>query len=92
MKKAIAIMMLLAGGLSAAPRVSVGIGFGAPAPVAAVPPCPGPGYTWIDGYYAPNRVWVAGYWRPPAVVVAPRYSHARAFEHRFENRSEHFRR
>jgi len=86
MKKAIAIMMLLAGGLSAAPRVSVGIGFEAPAPVAVVPPCPGQGYTWIDGHYAPNRVWVAGYWRPPAVVVAPRYGHARVFEHRFEHR------
>ena len=88
MKKAIAIMMLLASGLSAAPRVSVGIGFGAPAPVAVAPPCPGPGYAWIDGYHAPNGVWVAGYWAPPAVAVAPRYGHARAFEHRFE----HFRR
>jgi hypothetical protein len=60
MKKATAIMMLLAGGLSAAPRVSVGIGLGAPAPVAVAPPCPGPGYTWIDGYHAPSGVWAPG--------------------------------
>ena len=63
MKKAIAVMMILAGSLAAAPRVTFGIGFGAPAPVAVVrPACPGPGYTFINGYYAPNGVWVAGYW------------------------------
>jgi hypothetical protein len=68
MKKAMAVMMLLAGGLCAAPRVTVGIGFGVPAPVVVVRPvCPGPGYAWVDGYYAPNGVWVAGYWAPPAV-------------------------
>jgi len=90
MKKAIAVMMLLAGGLFATPRISVGIGFGAPAPVAVVrPACPGPGYTWVDGYYGPSGVWVAGYWAPPAVVrVAPRVEHARVIDHRFE----HFRR
>lgn len=90
MKKAMAVMMLLAGGLCAAPRVTVGIGFGVPAPVAVVRPvCPGPGYAWVDGYYAPGGVWVAGYWAPPAVVrVAPRYERARIVDHRFE----HFRR
>jgi hypothetical protein len=36
MKKTVAVMMLLAGGLFAAPRVTVGIGFGVPAPVAVV--------------------------------------------------------
>jgi hypothetical protein len=88
MKKAIAVMMLLAGGLFAAPRVSFGVGFGAPAPVAVVQPaCPGPGYTWMDGYYA-GGAWVAGYWAPPVVRVAPRYEHARVIDHRFE----HFRR
>lgn len=93
MKKAMAIAMLLAGGLFAAPRVTIGIGFGAPAPVAVVrPACPGPGYSWVDGYYAPNRVWVAGYWAPPAVVrVAPRY--VPVHEHAVINRRvEHFRR
>lgn len=72
MKKTIAMMMLLGGGLFAAPQIRVGIGFGAPAPVVvAQPACPGPGYTWVDGYYAPTGVWIAGYWAPPAVVRAP---------------------
>ena len=90
MKKVIATMMLLAGSLAAAPRVTFGIGFGAPAPVAVVRPvCPGPGYVLMDGYYAPNGVWMAGYWAPPAVVrVAPRHEHVRADDLRFE----HFRR
>ena len=90
MKKAIAVMMILAGGMLAAPRVTVGFGFGVLAPVAVVRPvCPGPGYVWMDGYYAPNGVWVAGYWAPPAVVrVAPRFAHERFVVPRFE----HFRR
>ncbi len=89
MKKTVALMMILAGGLLAAPRVTVGIGFGAPAPVAVVPVCPGPGYVWMNGYYAPNGVWVAGYWAPPAFVrVAPHYYHAPVIARRFG----HFRR
>lgn len=90
MKKTMAVMMLLAGGLVAAPRVSVRLGFGVPAPVAvARPACPGPGYSWVDGYYAPNGIWTSGYWAPPAVVrVAPRYEHARVFDRHYE----HFRR
>jgi hypothetical protein len=79
MKKAMAVMMLLAGGMFAAPRVAVGIGFGIPAPVAVVRPvCPGPGYTWVNGY-----------WAPPVVVrVAPRFYHARIVTPHFD----HFRR
>jgi hypothetical protein len=91
MKKAIAVMMLLGGGLFAAPVVRFGVGFGAPAPVAVVRPvCPGPGCAWVNGYYAPDGVWVAGYWAPPAAVVrvGPRFDRARAFDGRFE----HFRR
>jgi hypothetical protein len=70
MKKAlIATMFLAATSMFAAPRISVGIGFGAPAQVAIVrPACPGPGYTWVDGYYT-NGAWVAGYWAAPAPVV-----------------------
>ncbi len=96
MKKAMTVMMLLAGGVFAAPRVDVGIRFGAPAPVAVVRPvCPGPGYTWVDGYYADGGAWVAGYWAPPAIMrVAPRYERARVYDRgpvvRHEN--EHFRR
>ena len=93
MKKTIAVMMLLAGGLFAAPRIQFGIGFGAPAsPVAVVrPACPGPGYTWVDGYYAPNGGWVAGYWAPPAVVtVAPSYGYGYGYAPHFD-RDDHAR-
>jgi hypothetical protein len=96
MKKAIAMMMLLGGGLFAAPAVRFGIGFGVPAPVAVVRPvCPGPGYAWVTGYYAPDGVWVGGYWAPPAAVVrvGPRFDRGRAFDGRaFYGRAEHFRR
>ena len=101
MKKVIATMMLLAGSLAAAPRVTFGIGFGAPAPIEVVRPvCPGPGYVWVDGYYAPNGVFVSGYWAPPAVVtVGPRFAHAPVFyhdvdhDHHFaDHRFDHFRR
>ena len=94
MKKAVAVMMLLAGGLFAAPRVTFGVGFGVPGPVAVVrPACPGPGYTWVDGYYAPSGVWTAGYWAPPVVRVAPHYDRDRFADHaRFDHRADHFRR
>ena len=88
MKKTIAMMMLLGGGLFAAPRISVGIGFGAPAPVVvARPACPGSGYTWVDGYYAPNGVWVAGYWAPPALVQ----ENVRVYERDHDRYNDHFR-
>lgn len=78
MKKAMLGMVLAGGSLFAAPHVSIGIGFGAPAPVAVVrPACPGPGYSWVDSYYAPNGGYVAGYWAPPVVRVAPRYDSPR---------------
>ena len=74
-------------------RFGVGIGFGvpvapavvAPAPVVVappvvgyIPPCPGPGYTWIGGtwvFAGGHRDWHPGYWR------APVYG-ARAYRHR----------
>jgi hypothetical protein len=96
MKKAFAAMMVLAGGLMAAPRVAVGIGFGVPAPVAVVRPvCPGPGYNWVNGYYGPAGVWVGGYWAPPAFRVAPRAVvpvYPRYERARVAPRYEHFRR
>jgi hypothetical protein len=59
---------LLAGGLglgatsaqAAEFRVVVG------GPRAYVPPCPGPGYAWVAGYYN-NGYWVPGYWNAPRV-------------------------
>ncbi|HTW61820.1 MAG TPA: hypothetical protein VMD55_08415 [Terracidiphilus sp.] len=45
-----------------AARIGVGVYVGGPA--AYVPPCPGPGYAWVAGYYT-NGVWVPGFWRAP---------------------------
>jgi len=89
MKKALLVMVLVAGSALAGPRFAVGFGFGAPAPVAVVQPaCPGPSYVWVDGYYGPNRIWVPGYWRAPVVIthpfVAPRhFDRGRDFRHDF---------
>ncbi len=87
MKTKILAGLLLAGStMFAAPRVSFGIGFGAPvvvAPpiVAAVPPCPGPGYVFVDGYWQfAGGGWRGGYYRAPE-----------HFEH-FDRHAEHFRR
>jgi hypothetical protein len=93
MKNKLLILALLsATSIFAGPRVFFGIGFGAPVyytpppppppPVVsyAAPAYPGPGYTWVGGYYYPagaRYVWHGGYWtRPPYVGarwVAPRY-------------------
>jgi len=42
-----------------AAQVGIYVGIGAPA--VYVPPCPGPGYVWVNGYWA-NGAWVPGYW------------------------------
>jgi hypothetical protein len=71
------IMMLAGGSLFAETHFSIGIGIAVPGywappppPVVhyAPPPCPGPGYTWIAGYWypaGPRYVWRAGYWARP---------------------------
>ena len=94
--KLLAVLLLAGSSMFAAPRFYFGVGVGAgpyfghryyaaPPPVvryhAVVRPVyPGPGYSWIDGYYypvGPRYEWRAGYWaRPPyrgANWVAPRY-------------------
>jgi hypothetical protein len=48
-------------GLTATPAKAAQIGFYIGSGPGYVPPAPGPGYTWIDGYYA-NGYWVPGYW------------------------------
>ena len=95
MKTKLFVMVMLAGGsLFAETHISIGVGIGTPgyyyaAPpppvVAYAPPCPGPGYTWITGYWYPGGSrysWHAGYWALPPYAggywVAPRY-----YEHRY---------
>jgi hypothetical protein len=89
MKKKLAMLMVVAGGaLMAQTRFSVGVQVGAPgyygaaavAPsaVAYRPPCPGPSYVYVDGYYDGYGNWFNGYWTMPpyagAYWVAPRFT------------------
>jgi len=86
----IALTLLAASGLLAQTRFFVGarIGYRAPAPVvmyaaplaAYAAPSPGPGYTWVAGYWnpvGPRYRWHAGYWTRPAFGgarwIAPHY-------------------
>src|ERR1700730_14025936 len=95
MKTKLLAMMLLAGGaMFAQTRFSIGVGFGGhgagfyqPPPSYAynIPPCPGPDYTWVDGYWSQDygrNTWVAGYWNRPfssGFQVAP------SFDNRFND-------
>jgi hypothetical protein len=104
--KLLAVALIAGGTMFAQPRVSIGIGVGGygPPPVyaQAVPACPGPGYTWVDGYWVPQggrNVWIAGFWRAPFAggyrvaprVVAPRYFNAYRDNDRFRGRDDHGR-
>jgi hypothetical protein len=87
--KLLLTLMLATGSLFAGTHFSFGINIGSPgyyyAPppprvVAYAPPCPGPGYTWVAGYWypsGPRYSWHAGYWAVPPYAngysVAPRY-------------------
>ena len=73
-KKLIALVLLAGSSAFAQSRFSVGIGIGAPV-VASRPFSPGPGYTWVDGYYDPYGAWMNGYWAPAVASFgfAPRY-------------------
>jgi hypothetical protein len=99
MKTRLLVLLLLAGSaMFAATHVVVGIGIGGhgyygprAAVVAYAPPCPGPGYVWVPGYWygaGPRSLWHAGYWRPRPYVdayrVGPRgYGH---FDRGFRDR------
>jgi len=102
----LAVALIAGGTMFAQPRVSIGIGVGGygpgvyPPPAYAqayVPACPGPGYTWVDGYWAPERgrnVWIAGFWRAPYVDryrVAPRFVEPRYEGYRRFDRDNHDR-
>ncbi len=94
MKKKILPGLLLAGStMFAAPRVSFGVGFGAPAPmVSAIPPCPGPGYVFVNGYWrfaGGDRGWGGGDYYRRAPERSERFD--RGAEH-FNRGAEHFRR
>jgi hypothetical protein len=71
---------VLAGGLglgatsAQAAQIRVVVGTG---PAAYVPPCPGPGYAWVNGYFN-DGYWVPGYWNYVGVgrvVVGGRFGY-----------------
>lgn len=74
-KMILPILLLAATSAVAETRVSIGIHVGGgyghypPPPVYVYqPPCPGPGYAWVPGYWygaAPRYSWRSGYWAPP---------------------------
>jgi hypothetical protein len=94
---------VLAGGLglgatsAQAAQVRVYVGAGN---AAYIPPCPGPGYVWVAGFYN-GGYWTPGYWNyagGPRVVVGGRFGfvdHDRGFyrgdrdNHRVVVRDDH---
>ena len=90
--KLLAVMLLVGGSLFAQTRFSVGVGFGGqgdgsylapPSYADDIPPCPGPDYYWVDGYWSPDHgrnTWVAGSWNKQPFSVAP------PFDDRFNDR------
>ena len=96
MKTKLLAMMLLAGGsMFAQNRFSVGIGFGGqgagfyqppPSYASNIPPCPGPDYTWVEGYWSQNygrNIWVPGYWN--RLPFSSGYQVAPRFDNRFND-------
>jgi hypothetical protein len=81
-----AAMVAGAAALGAAPALAAEFGVYARGPAAYVPPCPGPGYVWIAGYYA-NGYWIPGRWSFEGVrgpVYAGGFYHDRFYDHRFD--------
>jgi hypothetical protein len=87
--KLMALLLVAGGSLFAQTHFSIGIRVGAPryyesVPVVAYrPPCPGPGYVWIDGYQDAYGNWFDGYWAVPPYAgsywVAPRFFGGRSY-------------
>src|SRR4051794_5794130 len=90
--KLLALALLAGGSLFAETRFSISIGTGGydrgyypPAPYAVVqPPCPGPGYNWVEGYYGDRHAWVPGYWARPSYYREDGHDRARFERERFE--------
>ena len=56
-----AAMLVGAAALGAPPAQAARVGIYVGGPSAYVPPSPGPGYAWVNGYYS-GGYWVPGYW------------------------------
>jgi hypothetical protein len=92
MKKLMLGTVVLAGALglgATTAQAGVRIGVVVGAPVAYVPPCPGPGYVWVNGYYT-NGIWIPGRWNFPGVRPVVRFDeHVRVID-RFHGYDPHF--
>ncbi len=99
--KMLAFLLLGASCMFAAPRVFVGVGvrvggyYGPPRVAVYGPPCPGPGYYWVPGYWyyaGPHRLWRGGYWAAPRhpgrYYVTPRF-HGHDYRHRDYDRRDY---
>lgn len=53
-----------------AAHIGVYVGVGAPA--AYMPPAPGPGYAWVNGYWG-GGYWTPGYWNYVGAGYGPAY-------------------
>ena len=99
LKKCMVAAALAAGtvglGASQAQAARIGIGVYVGAPAAYMPPCPGPGYVWVAGYYA-NGYWMPGFWRTPeagyGVYVGSGYGYWRRpdYDH-YRDRDDYYR-
>jgi hypothetical protein len=67
-------------GLAATPAKAAEWGVYIGGPTAYVPPCPGPGYTWVAGYYS-GGYWVPGRWNYAGV----RYYDQRRYNHDWDD-------
>jgi WXXGXW repeat (2 copies) len=89
---ALAVFLLAPAAAHAQVTFDVHIGTPPPPPVAyRVPPQPGPGYVWVEGYQYPqggHYKWHDGYWtRPPytgAYWVAPYHSNSQYYAGHWE--------
>ena len=61
-------------GLAATPAKAAEFGIYVGGPAAYVPPCPGPGYVWVNGYYS-EGYWVPGRWNYVGVYERPYFRH-----------------
>lgn len=66
-------------GLAATPAKAAEFGVYVGGPVAYVPPCPGPGYEWVAGYYS-GGYWVPGRWAFSGVRFRTNYPVARLYD------------
>lgn len=76
--------------MSAAPAHAAQFGIYVGAPAAYVPPSPGPGYFWIDGYYS-GGYWVPGRWEFGGVVDRDDYYRRDFDRDRYYDRDDRYR-